>query len=97
MDRDFRHVLTSVNANTHTDSWSVSHADIPASSTSPWSVTVRGLHGGSQEGVSVIDVENGALRFTVVPTRGMSVHRVTCGDLVLGWDSPVKQIIHGEE
>jgi hypothetical protein len=42
----------------------------------------------------VIDVDNGALRFTVIPTRGMSIHRVTSGEVTLGWASPVKQIVH---
>jgi hypothetical protein len=94
MDRDFRHVLSSVSANTHTESWKLSHADFSGRSTPPWSVTMLTLHGGSQEGVTVIEVDNGALRFTVVPTRGMGLQRVTAGNLTLGWDSPVKQIVH---
>src|SRR4051794_4817562 len=35
----------------------------------PWSVTKRTLHGGRREGVDLIDVDNGVLRFSVVPTR----------------------------
>lgn len=59
-----------------------------------WSVRKYILHGGRQEGVEVIDVDNGKLRFRVVPTRGMSVQRVVSGDLRLGWDSPVKDLVH---
>src|SRR5262249_15995176 len=51
-------------------------------------------HGGKQEGVDVIAVDNGKLRFTVVPTRGMGVLAVTMGDVRLGWDSPVKEVVH---
>jgi hypothetical protein len=52
------------------------------------------LHGGKQEGVEVIEVDNGTLQFVVVPTRGMSVLRVQCGELRLGWDSPVKEVVN---
>ena len=40
-----------------------------------------GLHGGRQEGVDVILVDNGRLKFTVCPTRGMGVLSVTMGDV----------------
>jgi hypothetical protein len=59
-----------------------------------WSVRKYVLHGGRQEGVEVIDLDNGKLRFRVVPTRGMSVQSVTSKDLRLGWDSPVKEPVH---
>ncbi len=59
-----------------------------------WSVRKRTLHGGKQEGVEVIIVDNGRLQFTVVPTRGMNVLSVTMGEVRLGWDSPVKEVVH---
>ena len=59
-----------------------------------WSVALRTLHGGRQEGVQVIDVNNGAMTFTIVPTRGFEVWKAQAGNLRLGWDSPVKEIIH---
>ena len=52
------------------------------------------LHGGRQEGVDVIDVNNGRLQFRVVPTRGMGILWVQCGDVRLGWDSPIQEIVH---
>ncbi|MCA9432648.1 MAG: aldose 1-epimerase family protein, partial [Candidatus Omnitrophica bacterium] len=52
------------------------------------------LHGGKQEGVDVIHVDNGKLRFTMIPTRGMGIYEVVSGDLRLGWNSPVKEIVH---
>src|SRR5262249_50030798 len=42
----------------------------------------------------VIVVDNGKLRFTVIPTRGMGILAVTMGDFRLGWDSPVKEVVH---
>ena len=44
--------------------------------------------------MDVIEVDNGRLRFVVIPTRGMSVLRVESGDVGLGGDSPVKEIVH---
>jgi hypothetical protein len=52
------------------------------------------LHGGRQEGVDLIVLDNGRLRIRVVPTRGMSILDVTVGDVRLGWDSPVKEVVH---
>ena len=60
------------------------------------------LHGGRQEGVEIIEVNNGKLRFTVVPTRGMSIQHVFMDDpstplrtsLRLGCDSQVKGLVH---
>jgi hypothetical protein len=34
------------------------------------------------------------MKFTVVPTRGFQVWRANVGDLRLGWDSPVTEIVH---
>jgi len=59
-----------------------------------WSVAFRTLHGGRQEGVQVIEVNNGAMTFTIVPTRGFEVWKAQAGKLRLGWDSPVREIIH---
>jgi hypothetical protein len=52
------------------------------------------LRGGKQEGVEVVEVDNGRLRFLVSPTRGMSVLKVESGDVRLGWDSPVREVVH---
>ena len=36
----------------------------------------------------------GAMAFTIVPTRGFEVWKAQAGKLRLGWDSPVREIIH---
>ncbi|MEQ1861637.1 MAG: aldose 1-epimerase family protein [Chthoniobacteraceae bacterium] len=59
-----------------------------------WTIRKRTLHGGKQEGVEVIVVNNGKLEFTVVPTRGMGVLEAKVGDVRLGWNSPVKEVVH---
>src|SRR5436189_6389954 len=86
----FRERLISEERDLHLDEWKVSNYDILSKSKPAFSVKTATLRGGKQEGVDLITVDNGALRFTVIPTRGMGVLRVEAGDVLLGWDSPAK-------
>jgi hypothetical protein len=90
----FRQTLTSVSRNIHLDTWQITHRDFDVKSAGQWSVRKYTLHGGRQEGVDVIVVDNGNLHFIVTPTRGMGVLKVELGEVRLGWDSPVKEIVH---
>ncbi|WP_122580063.1 aldose 1-epimerase family protein [Pseudomonas viridiflava] len=60
----------------------------------PFTITMRTLHGGRQEGVSIIDIDNGTMKLSVVPTRGMNVLQASVGDVRMGWDSPVKDVVN---
>jgi Domain of unknown function (DUF4432) len=93
-DDSFRQTLTSVSRSIHLDTWQITSRDFDFKSAAPWSVHKYTLRGGKQEGVDVIVVNNGRLSFVVAPTRGMSVAKVDMGDIRLGWDSPVKEIVH---
>mgnify|MGYP002630193528 FL=1 len=57
-------------------------------------ITQTTLHGGKQEGVELIRIDNGKLAITVIPTRGMNILRVESDEVTLGWDSPVKDVVH---
>jgi galactose mutarotase-like enzyme len=57
-------------------------------------VTKRTLHGGRREGVDVVEVDGGRIRFVAIPTRGMGIWRATCDGVELGWKSPVKGPVH---
>jgi galactose mutarotase-like enzyme len=59
-----------------------------------YSITKRTLRGGLREGVDVIEVDNGAFRFVVIPTRGMGLWNALAGSIRLGWNSPVKGPVH---
>jgi hypothetical protein len=88
-------ILTDANQNTSVKNWELTSDGVgEGPSAAKWSVTKRSLSGGRQEGVEVIEVDNGAMKFTVVPTRGLNVWTGNVGDLRLGWDSPVKEIVH---
>jgi hypothetical protein len=59
-----------------------------------WAVRLEVLHGGRQEGVRLLHIDNGKLKITLVPTRGLGILEVRSGDLRLGWDSPVREVVH---
>jgi hypothetical protein len=61
---------------------------------SEWSVTREILRGGKQEGVELLTLDNGKLQISIIPARGMGIFDVRSADIRLGWDSPVKEIVH---
>jgi hypothetical protein len=89
--QDFHQTLISVDRNVRIENWEMSASGAGGPK---WSIRKSVLHGGRQEGVDLLVVDNGRLSFTLVPTRGMSVLDVVCGDIRLGWNSPVKEVIH---
>jgi hypothetical protein len=90
----FRKKLTSVSDNLATAEWEVQGKNVTPDCPSNWWVLKGQLHGGKQEGVELIIIDNGKLRINLSPTRGMGVLDVSQGDLRLGWDSPVKETVH---
>jgi len=90
----FRLVTTDIEQNIYKETVRIASSDVTPGCPVSWSVRKDVLHGGRQEGVEIIEVNNGKLRFTVVPTRGMSIQHVLMDDLRLGWDSPVKGLVH---
>ena len=61
---------------------------------SHWTIKKEVLRGGKQEGVDLITIHNGKLVIRVIPTRGMSILDLRLGDFRLGWESPVKEVVH---
>jgi hypothetical protein len=74
--------------------FSLSSSSLGLKTEKPFTITLRSLHGGRQEGVSLIDIDNGSLKLTVIPTRGMNVLKAQAGDVRMGWDSPVKDVVN---
>ena len=90
----YRMVITDVEKNIYKETAEITGSEVTPDCPVSWSVRKSVLHGGKQEGVEIIEVNNGKLRFTVVPTRGMSIYEVLMEDMRLGWDSPVKGLVH---
>ncbi len=57
-------------------------------------VVKRTLRTGMSKGVDLVEVDNGAFRFVVLPTRGMGLWNAQLGDVQLGWRSPVRGPVH---
>ena len=81
--------------NIRVETWSTGSSKVNLGTPHEWKVSKSVLHGGRQENVDVVDVDNGVLRFRIVPTRGMNIWDAHTKDgFRLGWNSPVKEIVH---
>lgn len=85
---------TLLDANTPAQPRTITSKQLGIKTDKPFSVTVRTLHGGRQEGVMLVTIDTGAMRITVVPNRGMNVLDAVAGDLRLGWCSPVAEVVN---
>ena len=86
------HVL--LNTDTPAQNWEITSQDLGLKPERPFSVRMRVLHGGRQEGVSIVDIDNGAMTISVVPTRGMNVLQAVSGNVRIGWNSPVSEVVN---
>src|SRR4051812_26893645 len=89
----YRYTITSAKGDNPEGSFRFGHRDLFGVETPPWSVSTRRLRGGKQEGVELVTIDNGRMTITLVPARGMSILEVRSGDLRIGWDSPVKEVV----
>src|SRR5260370_33348737 len=74
--------------------WEITSQDLGLKSTKPFSVRMRTLHGGRQEGVCIVDIDTGAMKISVVATRGMNVLEAVAGNVRVGWNSPVSEVVN---
>src|SRR5262245_29764928 len=76
--------LIDVEQNLRIDEWSTSSEGLPQASSlrssPPWRIQKDVLHGGRQEGVDRVRIDNGVFSFTILPTRGMNLWEARCGD-----------------
>lgn len=82
-------ILTDVSNQVWLEKFSVSASDaglkLPGAG-----MTRKVLQGGLADGVDLIEINNGQLSFSVLPTRGMGLWKGTYHGLALGWNSPVQ-------
>ncbi|MTJ84446.1 MAG: aldose 1-epimerase family protein [Telmatospirillum sp.] len=90
--KDF--VLTDVATNLELASWQITSEELGLTDTSAFTVTKKTLHGGRQEGSTLITVETKDLQVSLIPTRGMDIFAIKSGDLRYGWTSPVDEIVN---
>ncbi|MHC4788865.1 MAG: DUF4432 family protein, partial [Planctomycetota bacterium] len=60
----------------------------------PWRIAKFRLRGGRQDGVDLVEIDNGVMTVVVVPTRGMNVLEACTDEVSLGWNSPVREVVN---
>ncbi len=86
--------LTDVVNDVWLDSFAVGNDSLRLSTPHDWSIRKRTLRGGLRDGIDLIEVHNGALSYSVLPTRGMALWRGEYRGNFLGWRSPVLGPVH---
>jgi hypothetical protein len=86
--------LTDVRGDVWLDSFAASNDSLHLPAPHDWSLRKRTLRGGLRDGVDLIEVHNGALSFSILPTRGMGLWRGDYRGLSLGWRSPAPGPVH---
>lgn len=71
----------------------LSHSDVNGSQ-AKFSVKQRNLHGGLRGDMEIIEVDNGRMKFWLLPERGMGIWKVWLDDIEIGWQSPVRGPVH---
>jgi len=92
--KDFKKLLIASERNIRTRNWKISADQLTPECRFPWRIKKTVLRGGKQEDVDLISVHNGNLGFSIVPTRGMGLLKAEMDGIRIGWDSPVKEIVH---
>jgi hypothetical protein len=87
-------ILTDAHGDVWLDSFSASNDSLRLPTPFDWSIRKRTLKGGLRDGIDLIEVHNGALAFSVLPTRGMGLWHADYHGLSLGWRSPVEGPVH---
>jgi galactose mutarotase-like enzyme len=77
----------------NTEELILSQADI-SNSKSDFAVTKRRLHGGLRGGMEIIEVDNGRMKFWLLPERGMGIWKAWLDGIEIGWQSPVRGPVH---
>src|SRR5260370_15309055 len=81
--------LTDVVNDIWLDSFAVGNDSLRLATPHAWSIHKRTLRGGLRDGVDLIEIHNGALSYSVLPTRGMGLWRGEYRGNFLGWRAPV--------
>jgi len=79
-------VLTDVENGEFQESCRISAGNVSISKTT--------LRGGLSEGVDLVELHNGDLSISVLPTRGMGIWKCTFRGTPIGWQSPVRQPVN---
>jgi hypothetical protein len=86
--------LTDIASDVWLDSFGTGGDHLPLGACRNWSIRKRTLHGGLRDRVDLIEVDNGAFAFSILPTRGMGLWQGRYRGSHLGWKAPVHGPVH---
>jgi hypothetical protein len=92
LERDFEKILADEENMVYVENWEIKEDEKGTSG--EWSIKKQRLHGGLSDGVDLVTIDNGKLLFHIVPTRGMSIWKGSTMGIPVGWDSPMKSLVH---
>jgi len=87
-------VLTDVSKEIYEETYSLSASELGRYPEEKWTIHKKRLRGGKQDGVDIVEIDNGIFSISVVPTRGMNIFSAAYRGISLGWSSPIKEIVH---
>ncbi len=86
--------LTDIANDIWLDSFAVSNDTLRLATPHDWSIRKRTLRGGLRDGIDLIEIHNGALSYSVLPSRGMGLWRGEYRGNFLGWRAPIIGPVH---
>jgi hypothetical protein len=87
-------ILTDASHDLWLDTFAADHNSLALQTSHTWSIRKRTMRGGLREGIDAIDLDNGELNVTILPTRGMGLWRGSYHGLFLGWQAPFLGPVH---
>jgi hypothetical protein len=90
----FERVVTDGWENVSEDTYELTSENLVGYDGPPWRISKYTLKGGKQQGVELVEIDNGAMTVLVVPTRGMGILEAFTDEVSLGWSSPVREVVH---
>lgn len=87
-------IMTDVDNRVYVENATITAESLCSCYGSGWSIVKSRLSGGMSDGVDIIEVNNGKMKFTIVPTRGMGFWRGEIEGNQIGWISPAQRPVH---
>jgi hypothetical protein len=94
MPRTHSWILTDTDNDIWLDTFNVDHGSVQIPVKEHWSIRKKTLRGGLRDGIDLLEVENGTLSLSILPTRGMGIWRGDYHGNSLGWKAPVRGPVH---
>lgn len=87
-------ILTDTSKGIYEETYSLSASQLGRYPEEKWKIHKKRLRGGKQDGVDIVEIDNGIFSFIVIPTRGMNILSASYKGISLGWRSSVEEIVH---